>query len=294
MFGKPDNRSNSVRKSLSTIASADSPDLQQYQKQQQQSSPPKRSNTTGTLRKSNSPNFKNMATFQRSDTTATSSSRPTLTRVPTTQTRYMEMLLHLDQIPRLHNILSSAFTWILLAGFLVVPGTFTSFKNSQAFKEADSDESNAVAHAIVRSIANIGLLWVSGAFCIIGGLGCIWLWFCWRQNYVWLLNRIFLPACLNSAAGLLTTVVNVYTAQKGVWSSSAIIAASVTGGCFGITGILFLLYNFWALDKVRDLHEREFDPEAFDRRRNKKNRESMVEKVKRKAHEKPLEPGSVV
>jgi hypothetical protein len=104
----------------------------------------------------------------------------------------MEMLLHLDQIPRLHNILASIFTWILLAGFLVIPGTFTSFKNSNAFKDADGNGSNEVANAIVHGIKNVGLLWVSGAFCVIGALGCLWLWFMWRKNYVWLLNRIFL------------------------------------------------------------------------------------------------------
>ena len=293
MFGNH-NRSSSGRKSLSTIASEDSSTVQENQNKT--TSPPRRSNTTGTLTKSNSPKMNNISTFQRADTTAsqTSSTRPQLVRIPTTQTRYMEMLLHLDRIPRIHNILSSAFTWILLAGFLVVPGTFTSFKNSATFKNADADNSNEIAHAIVHSIANIGLLWVSGAFCVIGALGCIFLWLRWRKNYVWVLNRIFLPAALNAAAGLLTTVVNVYTAQKGVWSSSAKVAGSVTGGCLFVSGSLFVLYNFWALEKVRGLHEREFDPEAYDRRKIKKNRESVIEKAKRKVHEKPLEPGSVV
>src|SRR5271156_1206544 len=113
-----------------------------------------------------------------------------LTRVPSVQTRYMGMLLHLDQIPRLHNILAAVFTWILLAGFLVIPGTFTSFKNSEAFK--DSDNKDALEQKILHSVANIGLLWLSGACCVIGLLGCCWLWFMWRRNYVWLINRIFL------------------------------------------------------------------------------------------------------
>ena len=292
MFGKRDR--SSVRKSLSTIDSADTDYLQYHQ--QEPNRPTKSSNISETYTKPISPKSNNMSSFHRADTivSQSSSSRPQLVRVPTTQTRYMEMLLHLDQIPRIHNILASAFTWILLAGFLVVPGTFTSLKKSQAFQEADSDDSDDVGHAILHGIANIGLLWVSGAFCVIGGLGCLWLWFCWRNNYVWLLNRIFLPAALNAAAGLLTTIVNVYTAQKGVWSSSAKIAGSVTGGCLGVAGMLFALYNFWALEKVRDLHQREFDPESYDLKKNKKNRESMIEKAKRKAHEKPLEPGSVV
>lgn len=118
--------------------------------------------------------------------------KPVLTRVPSVQTRYMEMLLHLDHIPRIYNILSAACTWILLAGFLVIPGTFTSFKNSDAFKNSGQSNESAVAEAIINSIANIGLLWLSGAFCGIGALGCLFMWFRWRKNYVWLINRIFM------------------------------------------------------------------------------------------------------
>jgi hypothetical protein len=110
-----------------------------------------------------------------------------LTRTPSVQTRYVSMLLHLDDIPRLHNILAAVFTWILLAGFLVIPGTFTTFKN-----RTDTSNSNSVEDAIVHSIAHVGLVWVSGAFCVIGAVGCCWLWFLWRQNYVWLINKIFL------------------------------------------------------------------------------------------------------
>jgi hypothetical protein len=115
-----------------------------------------------------------------------------LTRVPSVQTRYMEMLLHLDKIPRLHNIMASAFTWILLAGFLVIPGTYTKIQTSQTFKNADNPNDSGVEHDIVHSIANIGLVWVSGFLALVGTLGCFYLWFRWRQNYVWLINRIFL------------------------------------------------------------------------------------------------------
>ena len=102
------------------------------------------------------------------------------------------------------------------------------------------------------------------------------------------------PATLNSVAGLLTTIVNVYSAQKGVWSITAKITAIVAGSSTAIAGLLFVAYNFWVLGDVRQTHDRELDPEEYDRRRNKKNRESMVEKVKRKAHEPALQPGSVV
>jgi hypothetical protein len=73
------------------------------------------------------------------------------------------------------------------------------------------------------------------------------------------------------------------------------VTASVTGGCTVIAGMLFVCYNFYVLAGVRHTHERELDPESYDRRNKKrKHRESMVEKVKRKAHEPALQPGSVV
>lgn len=119
--------------------------------------------------------------------------RPTIVRVPSTETRYMQMLLHLDRIPRVYNFLAGVFTWILLASFLIIPGTFTSFKNSDAFKNIEGEDSrNAFARMILDSAANVGLLWLSGAFCMIGGTGCLFLWFRWRKNYVWLVNKVFL------------------------------------------------------------------------------------------------------
>ena len=88
--------------------------------------------------------------------------RPPLVRVPTTETKYMQMLLHLDRIPRIYNFLAGVFTWILLASFLIIPGTFTSFKDSDAFKKVqdNEDKSNAVAKMILNSAAHVGLLWV--------------------------------------------------------------------------------------------------------------------------------------
>jgi uncharacterized membrane protein YebE (DUF533 family) len=61
---------------------------------------------------------------------------------------------------------------------------------------------------------------------------------------------------------------------------------SVTGSSAGVTLVLFLVYNNWILEKVKEKHLQEIEPE--DRH------ETPVEKVKRKANEPALEPGSVV
>lgn len=62
-----------------------------------------------------------------------------------TQTRYVNMLLALENISPLFNILASFFTWILLAGFLLFPGTFASWKDEPA-GSPQSDILNAVNH----------------------------------------------------------------------------------------------------------------------------------------------------
>lgn len=74
-------------------------------------------------------------------------------------------------------------------------------------------------------------------------------------------NTSYRPATLNSIAGLLTTVVNVYTAQKGVWSVTVKITAIVTGCLIAVAGGLFAAYNFWYLEKVREAHEASYYPE---------------------------------
>jgi len=82
----------------------------------------------------------------------------------------------------------------------------------------------------------------------------------------------------------------VYTAQKGVWSVIAKITAILTSSCIGVVGALFCMYNFWVLQKVRESHERELRTEEAEK---SGKRESIVDKVKRKANELSLQPGSV-
>ena len=76
--------------------------------------------------------------------------------LPSVQTLYMQMLLHLNEISRLHTILAGLFTWILLAEYIVFSGTFTSLHNSKAVKDAvNTDES---AKVLVNTVQNVSLL----------------------------------------------------------------------------------------------------------------------------------------
>jgi ABC-type nickel/cobalt efflux system permease component RcnA len=99
---------------------------------------------------------------------------------------------------------------------------------------------------------------------------------------------------MNSIAGLISTIVNVYSAQNGQYSITAKITTVVTGACTVITAGLFLLYNNWALERVKKRHERETSRMQNSQNEHKHDHEGVVEKVKRKVHEPGLEPSSVV
>ena len=58
------------------------------------------------------------------------------------------------------------------------------------------------------------------------------------------------PGLLNSVTGLITTLVNVYTAQGGLWSITAVITCVSTGTCLIIFVILYMWYR-QLLNKVK-------------------------------------------
>lgn len=123
---------------------------------------------------------------------------PILTKLPGKDTEHMAMLLHMSQtIERTPwwNILAAGFTWMLLAGFIVLPGTYTDFQSniqkSDIIKAAEEDQSN-VGNKILTSIANVGLLGVAVALCAIGAAGIVTLLVWWRKNYIWIINKVLM------------------------------------------------------------------------------------------------------
>lgn len=101
-------------------------------------------------------------------------------------TRYAQMLIDADRMPWMYNVIASAAQWILLAGYLVIPGTFTSLQKSGAVEERFVNE------AILSTIQNPPLLAIACVFFIIGAAVLAWLYWEWRENYIWLVGRIFM------------------------------------------------------------------------------------------------------
>lgn len=65
------------------------------------------------------------------------------------------------------------------------------------------------------------------------------------------------PGLLNSLAGVISTLANVYGSQAGGFSSSAESTIIVTGSLTVICGILVLVYQFGLIRNLRLEHERE-------------------------------------
>lgn len=174
-------------------------------------------------------------------------------------TRYMEMLLALDKVPRLHNILAAFFGWLLLAGFVVFPGTFTSVQAELASSSSSSTAPPDVARALLLDrIDNPPLLVVAAVACGAGALGLLGLAVRWRRNYVWLLGRVFLPAATNALAGLISTLVAVYAQKGGDWSIMARVTGAVEAGDLVVCGVLCVLTTVM-LRWVKREHEKEVE-----------------------------------
>jgi len=99
---------------------------------------------------------------------------------------------------------------------------------------------------------------------------------------------------MNSAAGLISTVVNIYSDQGGTMSITAKVTLCVTGGLTGIFLILFVLYNFWALKRVKSLHDRQLRLDMERGMEEERHHEGTIEKVKRLVQEPAVEPSSII
>ncbi|KAK2593698.1 hypothetical protein QQS21_008606 [Conoideocrella luteorostrata] len=176
-----------------------------------------------------------------------------LQRTDTAHSRYVQMLLDVDEIPLLHSILASFFVWLLLAGFLVFPGTFTTIQKSIENKHPQ-EWTDQTTDKILKSVKNVQLLVVAAVACGISVIGMVVLALRHLDNYVWMLNKMIMPGIANCLAGLISTLVGVYSQQHGVWSPTAKVTAIVEGACLGIAGTLFVFFERFLLRKIRDNH----------------------------------------
>ncbi|CAI7615478.1 unnamed protein product [Penicillium pancosmium] len=176
------------------------------------------------------------------------------------ETRYIRMIVEADEVPWQYNMLASAAHWILLAGYLVVPGTFTSLQKSDTVsKDFMASEAGEI---ILDKIQNPPLLAIACFLFVTGLIIMAWLYWDHRDNYIWLINRIFMPTLLNALAGLLTTIVNLYTAHGGDWSIMALLTVIASGLSVASSLALLIIYKFGKLERLKQEHARIFQSNA--------------------------------
>ncbi|KAL0957983.1 hypothetical protein HGRIS_000160 [Hohenbuehelia grisea] len=204
--------------------------------------------------------------------------RPSLapTAAPSMDTKYVNMLLAQDGIPLLHNIATSFFTWILLAGFVLFPGTFSKVREVDV-DDSGSDGLSLVKAHLLRSVQHMSIFVIAWVCCGIGAFGMLFMWIRWRSNYIWIVNRIFLPGLLNSTTGVLSTLVNVYGSQDGKFTATSKMTLIVTGAAATINGILVFAYTTFGLGWVRWRHARQVGKEVVQM-----HNEGIVDRNKRK------------
>ncbi|KAJ5883440.1 uncharacterized protein N7473_010326 [Penicillium subrubescens] len=181
------------------------------------------------------------------------------------ETRYVRMILEADKAPWQYNLLASGAHWVLLAGYLVIPGTFTSLQKSDTLHNTLSD--NEAGEIILKSIQNPPLLALASVFFVVGLALLGRLYYEYRSNYIWLINRIFMyvtnvlsalpsvPTLLNSSAGLLTTMVSLYTGHGGDWSIMALLTVIVSSLSVASSFFLLIVYKLVKLEEVKREHD---------------------------------------
>ncbi|KAJ5971422.1 uncharacterized protein N7479_001340 [Penicillium vulpinum] len=85
-----------------------------------------------------------------------------------------------------------------------------------------------------------------------------WLFWEFRRNYVWLINRIFIPTLLNALAGFLTTIVSLYTAYDGDWSIMVLLTVITSDLSVACSLILLYIYKFGKLQRLKREHNQMF------------------------------------
>lgn len=73
---------------------------------------------------------------------------------------------------------------------MIFPGTFTTIRSGKF--DDDAASRGEVAERILEGVKNIPLLAIAATACGVGAAGMVFLWWRWRGNYVFIINRIFL------------------------------------------------------------------------------------------------------
>ncbi|KAI9890595.1 MAG: hypothetical protein M1814_003793 [Vezdaea aestivalis] len=75
------------------------------------------------------------------------------------RTKYINLLIEWNSIPFMYNAFAGLFTSIILAAYVVLPGTFTSLRNSKAIENATGED--RAKSAVLDTVRNVPLLGIA-------------------------------------------------------------------------------------------------------------------------------------
>jgi hypothetical protein len=179
MSGSPEKRSLSSS-SISDFILEDPPQIQLGKKN------PRRSLSSPSLRRRSRPEIDIHQDYSHDPSPEPGNSEPR----PVLMNDWIKMKI---EVPKIYmgilyaNLLAGLFTWLLLAGFMVLPVTFASLRSSRALNGIGK-----AGKAVFGAVQNIPLLGLAGACFGCGVIGISWIWWENRKNYIWLTDRVFL------------------------------------------------------------------------------------------------------
>ena len=159
-------------------------------------------------------------------------------------TLYTTMKDKAKSAPLRDNMLAALGSWLILTGCIVFPGTFTSLEKSTTLSN------NENIRAVQGVIKNKGLLPFAILFCLIGTYLLLRAWRKMRANCVLAIAELYWPGMYQSVVGLLSAVINVYTAQGGHWSPLAILTVAIVGTYMAIS-VFGLLFCYFRIRKIK-------------------------------------------
>ncbi|KAH6972696.1 hypothetical protein EDB80DRAFT_512594, partial [Ilyonectria destructans] len=134
-------------------------------------------------------------------------------------------------------------SWLLLAGYFISPSTYASIGESDTL-----NNSGKVGKSSMKAVQNLPL--VKYTVC-----GCSYLLhncdfgidmaletstYC---NHFWVKRYVAVLILTNSAMGLISTILNIYTVRYGQWFIKAVITGSIIGAWLLFSAITFIVYD---------------------------------------------------
>jgi len=115
--------------------------------------------------------------------------------------------------------LARFFTWLLLLGFVIVPGTFNK-----------------------GNTRHIPLLPVAYVCCLLNALASFLFWRRRRSDPIWLYTNLFFVGLVNAFSGFIATVVNVYGVQDGKFDPASRSTLAITCTFTAVYAVLSVIY----------------------------------------------------